>query len=110
MFKFESPFFLWFILSCKNCNSKIFIFNLGSHKCDHFCIDSIGSYDCACRQGYQVDNDGRGCVDVDECENDTHRCQNPARCVNLEGTYDCECDSGYNKRGRACYDIDECQS
>lgn len=45
----------------------------GTHQCQHTCVDNIGSYDCACETGYELAPDGRKCLDIDECENNTHR-------------------------------------
>lgn len=32
-----------------------------SNICDHDCTNTIGSYTCSCRNGYQLNNDGRTC-------------------------------------------------
>ena len=33
----------------------------GSHNCSQYCSNTAGSYECSCRDGYQLDDDGRSC-------------------------------------------------
>lgn len=56
-------------VNCRNVNECLD----GTHECQHTCVDNIGSYDCACETGYELAPDGRKCLDIDECENETHR-------------------------------------
>jgi len=49
-------------------------------------LNTIGSYDCSCVNGYE--GDGFVCTDVDECERGTHLCVN-AECNNTIGNYTC---------------------
>ena len=38
------------------------------HVCDHFCVNTPGSWRCACDPGYEIDPDAEGgCIDIDEC-------------------------------------------
>ena len=80
--------------------------------CTQKCINTFGSYQCACYDGYQVTNDTmqcignvknscyyllhnhcQYCVDINECEgyNDCHH-----TCINTEGSYYCSCDTGFS--------------
>lgn len=68
--------------------------------CEQLCHNTDGSYDCLCRTGYELDEDGANCRDVDECERGTHTCQQT--CSNTDGSYECSCQDGYEKRGDAC--------
>lgn len=68
--------------------------------CEHLCKNTEGSYECLCRSGYEIDEDGANCRDVDECERGTHTCQQT--CTNTEGSFECSCQDGYEKRGDAC--------
>ncbi|XP_018592799.1 EGF-containing fibulin-like extracellular matrix protein 2a [Scleropages formosus] len=61
----------------------------------------------SCPLGYELQ--GNNCVDVDECEQDTHDCQPSQECFNSPGGYTCQCPEGYRKVGTECIDIDECR-
>ena len=36
------------------------------HNCDHQCINTEGSFDCQCNEGYQLQSDGHTCQGWDE--------------------------------------------
>ncbi|XP_061415395.1 LOW QUALITY PROTEIN: fibulin-7 [Lethenteron reissneri] len=57
--------------------------------CMHECINTAGSYRCACPAGYRLQADERSCEDVDECTAERHNCSGSARCVNLRGGFRC---------------------
>ncbi|XP_067928014.1 mucin-like protein [Watersipora subatra] len=59
--------------------------------CGHICINSPGSFVCACRTGYTLNIDGSTCDDINECLTDP--CHQS--CNNTEGSYVCSCDSGF---------------
>ncbi|XP_048885873.1 EGF-containing fibulin-like extracellular matrix protein 2a [Brienomyrus brachyistius] len=61
----------------------------------------------SCLLGYELQGDS--CVDVDECEQDTHDCQPSQECFNVLGGFTCQCPEGYRKVGTECIDIDECR-
>ena len=33
----------------------------GTDDCDQICINTVGSFECACEDGFVLDNDGRTC-------------------------------------------------
>ena len=35
---------------------------LGNHVCQHDCVNTVGSYHCTCRPGYQLINDNKTCT------------------------------------------------
>ena len=80
------------------------------HNCTNraACENTPGSYKCICLEGFESNNGGWTCHDVDEClANDT--CHPNATCSNTEGSFYCECKSGFNGNGiNNCSDIDEC--
>ncbi|XP_067136118.1 fibrillin-2-like isoform X2 [Centruroides vittatus] len=77
------------------------------------CINTVGSYRCqnllTCGGGYEVNEYGNQCVDIDECSRGTHECGAKQICRNRAGGYICECPTGYLMNSqRECEDIDEC--
>ncbi|CAG2207562.1 unnamed protein product [Mytilus edulis] len=69
-------------------------------KCDHFCSNTVGSYRCSCRSGYQIAMDGLSCSDVNECLFVNGGCDDI--CVNTPGSFQCQCQKGQslNANGR----------
>ena len=54
---------------------------------------------------YEYHNDGIDsaiCYDIDECDTETHRCDENALCINEEGGYKCQCNAGYLGDGFNC--------
>ncbi|XP_045193379.2 uncharacterized protein LOC123549396 [Mercenaria mercenaria] len=90
--------------------------NINTNECEtgtvctenQVCVDTPGTYICACRAGYKRSNDGLKCIDVDEC-NEQHECNQ--RCVNTDGSYSCACRAGFEFEANStshCINIDEC--
>ncbi|XP_029958792.1 pro-epidermal growth factor [Salarias fasciatus] len=77
--------------------------SLRCHAHAHCLLDS-GSPRCLCEEGFT--GDGRSCVDIDECELETHGCGENAECQNTEGKYLCKCRAGHPDTGRACEEVD----
>ncbi|XP_060099434.1 matrilin-2 isoform X2 [Heteronotia binoei] len=78
------------------------------HGCDHFCINTPGSYLCRCKQGYILNSDQRTCSTQDLCEVEKHDCEQI--CVNTPGSYVCQCYDGYEleENGKKCFIVDYC--
>ncbi|XP_033123917.1 signal peptide, CUB and EGF-like domain-containing protein 1 isoform X3 [Anneissia japonica] len=75
--------------------------------CVHRCVNVPGSYYCACFDGFVLAEDGKNCVDKDECALGVHGCQD--QCVNTIGRYECVCNNSYlNEDGRTCSDDPGC--
>ena len=36
--------------------------DIGTHICNHTCINIIGSFVCGCYSGYHLDDDGTTCI------------------------------------------------
>ena len=54
--------------------------------------------------------------DIDECDENTHKCHRNARCKNVIGSYKCRCEESFKhmSNGRLClkgetFEIDCCQ-
>ena len=87
------------------------------------CTNSVGSYECVCKNGYEwkdptadwLDNE---CVDIDECSPkvtsdfnfDHNLCDANSLCVNTIGSYKCSCNLGFywDEDSKKCKDYDEC--
>ena len=72
------------------------------------CTNTMGSYKCACTDGWQ--GNGRVCENIDECRVANIDCHFNAKCVDKDGFYECECEAGYVGSGQYCLDVDECQT
>ncbi|XP_059210044.1 LOW QUALITY PROTEIN: complement component C1q receptor [Centropristis striata] len=86
----------------RNCSD---IDECQSQACEHdLCVNTHGSYTCACKSGYQI-VDGK-CSDIDECTQT--RCEH--RCSNSIGSFSCYCNEGFilSEDGHSCVDNDEC--
>ncbi|EPY82030.1 fibulin-7-like protein [Camelus ferus] len=65
--------------------------------CMHTCMNTPGSYRCACPSGYRTLADGKSCEDVDECASPQHVCPRGTVCINTGGGFQCvspECPDG----------------
>lgn len=47
-------------------------------------------YYCKCKPGYEMRDDN--CVDINECDENTHSCHPSSQCVNTDGHFECKCD------------------
>ncbi|CAM9746066.1 unnamed protein product, partial [Lampetra fluviatilis] len=97
-------------VNINECNSSVGADN--RTPCDPLhglCMDTVGSYTCACKHGYELEPDGRTCKDINECQSGTPACLGNSICVNTEGSHNCTCSIGYTYNGSFCLDIDECQ-
>lgn len=63
--------------------------------CEHSCTNiTEGAYICHCNEGYIIDvKNKKKCLDIDECQTQTHTCSHI--CKNLNGTYECDCREGF---------------
>nr|XP_039264177.1 uncharacterized protein LOC120339992 [Styela clava] len=77
-----------------------------------FCKNSIGSYSCLCKTGFQKimqSEEDFICRDIDECLIDNGNCS--MRCHNNYGSYKCSCIPGFSlaEDEKSCEDINECE-
>ncbi|XP_026519085.1 matrilin-2 isoform X1 [Terrapene carolina triunguis] len=82
--------------------------SITEHGCDHFCINTPGSYMCRCKQGYILNADQKTCSTQDLCAVEKHACEQI--CVNTPGSYVCQCYDGYglDEDGKKCIVVDLC--
>ncbi|XP_032218620.2 multiple epidermal growth factor-like domains protein 6 [Nematostella vectensis] len=80
-------------------------------QCKAMCINTIGSYKCACHPGFRLTSQNE-CIDLDECLSGfTNKCAQ--ECINTVGAYKCACFKGYQGTtddNIECQDVDECQN
>lgn len=60
------------------------------------CINTDGSFRCACPAGYELAGDAARCVDHDECLANPRVCGN-GTCANTPGGYECTCSRGFTQ-------------
>ncbi|XP_077540561.1 uncharacterized protein LOC144152891 isoform X5 [Haemaphysalis longicornis] len=73
------------------------------------CVNTPGSYTCQCKEGFKRGYDARTCIDVNECEEGSHKCDHS--CINVWGSYQCVCRKGFRlaEDAHTCVDVDECE-
>ena len=77
--------------------------NLNDCTENQICVNTPGSFECSCVDGYE----GDPCTDIDECATSIDNCDDVTEnCTNNDGSYECACTEGYS--GSPCADIDEC--
>jgi len=92
------------------------------------CKNTVGSYKCECRFGYEESAETGTCQDIDECSNPFVYCGTESECQNTQGSYRCLCKEGFvekqvtpssnsrqnlhqgNNKQVVCEDVDECRS
>ncbi|XP_078702689.1 uncharacterized protein LOC144928343 [Branchiostoma floridae x Branchiostoma belcheri] len=89
------------------CQSDKFVLPCPGHGS---CENTVGGYKCNCEAGHRFVNRTVGCVDIDECAENSHTCPADSTCVNTDGAHDCSCEQeGFVVQGSTCVDLDECQ-
>uniref|UniRef100_A0A8C1HLT6 Low density lipoprotein receptor-related protein 1Ab n=1 Tax=Cyprinus carpio carpio TaxID=630221 RepID=A0A8C1HLT6_CYPCA len=63
--------------------------------CSQLCEDLKIGFKCRCHPGFRLKQDGKTCVDVDECTT-TYPCAQ--RCINSHGSFHCLCVDGFVPR------------
>lgn len=69
------------------------------------------SFECKCAKGFRQDQDGKSCVDVDECKEARMCTAGGQECVNTKGSYECRCkEVGFVLEDGACVNVSICKS
>ena len=76
--------------------------------CEHTCVNTDGSFQCLCSEGYQLASNQYNCSDVNECQEWNGGCE--YGCHNTIGSYHCYCENGHSlKNGTHCKEGIECE-
>ena len=74
------------------------------HVCDETksCVNTIGSFECHCSQGFKLNSKSQECEDINECLSENNECSH--FCENTFGNYQCHCPGGLtlDSGGRKC--------
>uniref|UniRef100_A0A8D2ZZH8 EGF-like domain-containing protein n=1 Tax=Scophthalmus maximus TaxID=52904 RepID=A0A8D2ZZH8_SCOMX len=81
----------------RNCNVNECL-NRRVSGCTQDCQDLTVGYKCKCWPGFHLKDDGKTCVDTDECST-TLPCSQ--RCINTYGSFKCLCVDGYEALERS---------
>ncbi|XP_023701075.2 fibrillin-2 isoform X1 [Paramormyrops kingsleyae] len=70
------------------------------------CVNTFGSFECECPNGYYLNEGSRICEDIDECVFNPGIC-GPGTCYNTLGNYTCVCPQDYMQvnGGNNCMDM-----
>ena len=61
--------------------------------CLHSCVNTDGTFYCACDEEYKLSDNGYGCEDINECQEGIGECE--YGCKNTIGSYQCYCEVGH---------------
>ncbi|XP_068198494.1 thrombomodulin [Antennarius striatus] len=79
-------------------------------QCAHACYKNGDSHACTCDHGFKLAQDGRSCVDINDCADERQCPRDNFVCVNTVGGFQCVCKDGFKLTGDQCVDVDECMS
>ena len=114
--------------SCVNIEASFTCHTIdcSSFGCSHYCQEAQdNTIECICPAGYDLDLDGKTCLDIDECLQNSHSCSETSICVNTltyprkgrtflniltTNGFICRCPDGFNwdTTGSDCVDENEC--
>ncbi|XP_067053673.1 fibrillin-2-like isoform X3 [Acropora muricata] len=81
----------------------------GGHNCSQVCYTANYTATCACFANYELQSDGKTCLDIDECNSTNNLTLCDQICENIPGSYNCSCKKGFDLiNNRRCEDINEC--
>lgn len=79
-------------------------------RCQHACYKDGDSYACICDHGFKLAQDGRSCVDFNDCTDERQCPGENFMCMNTVGGFECVCKDGFKMSGGLCVDVEECLS
>ncbi|KAM7395809.1 hypothetical protein PAMA_007208 [Pampus argenteus] len=76
--------------------------------CAHQCHKEGDTHVCRCNKGYRLAQDGKSCLDINECK-DENPCTSVGKdCVNIQGGFECWCKDGFIEEDGVCVDVAIC--
>ena len=73
------------------------------------CVNNDRSFTCNCQPGFKDFEAYEGCIDIDECVDNSHNCDLiKESCYNTIGSFVCVCKDGFTGVVGSCNDVDEC--
>ena len=64
-----------------------------ANSCQHSCVNTEGTFQCACNSGYRLSINGYDCEDINECQGWNGGCE--FGCKNTMGSHQCYCEYGH---------------
>lgn len=77
-------------------------------ECAHECQKEGDTHVCKCRKGYRLAQDGKNCVDVNECEEEDPCQKEGEECNNIQGSFECRCKEDFVEEDGVCVDVTIC--
>lgn len=78
--------------------------------CAHTCNKKNDTYVCECYDGHTLNEDGKGCKEIGECNHDKLCKGDNAECVNIDGVFKCRCPKGFEMEIGGCIKLNPCSS
>uniref|UniRef100_A0A3P8T6S2 EGF-like domain-containing protein n=1 Tax=Amphiprion percula TaxID=161767 RepID=A0A3P8T6S2_AMPPE len=76
--------------------------------CELGCLQVGGRYECRCREGFRLGQDGRSCVDINECEEKAPCSAEGQECENIQGGFQCVCREDFIWEDGECVNVSIC--
>ncbi|XP_035534125.1 thrombomodulin-like [Morone saxatilis] len=74
------------------------------------CAQGCQQEGCKCWEGYRLAQDGRSCVDVNECEEENPCTGERTQCENTKGGFECRCKEDFVEEDGVCVDVSICDN
>lgn len=62
-----------------------------------------------CNKGFKLAQDGKKCVDINECEEESPCTEKGEECVNTQGAFECRCKDDFLEEDGECVDVSICE-
>lgn len=76
--------------------------------CSQGCRQVGGSHTCECKAGFRLAQDGKSCLDVNECEEKNPCTAEGEECENIPGGFECGCKEDFVREDGECLNVTIC--